>query len=140
MSKKNWDFYFGFFGWRTELVFLIFDFCFTFSAILRAIWQKRAPNSSPNQKSLKHKFCSTFKIGPKLLCFAVLRLKKLLAFFDLRLKSCLRVAWVFRKSRLKASKKKLPTKKNVQLFVPYSYVSFRKSVLSFLFIEICLLR
>ena len=50
---------------------------------------------------------------PKLLCFAVLRLKMMLAFFDLRHKSCLRVAWVFRKSRLKASKKKLPTKKNV---------------------------
>ena len=48
-----------------------------------------------------------------MLCFVVLRLKNVLAFFDLRLKSCMRVAWVFRKSRLKASKKKVGNKNNV---------------------------
>ena len=36
---------------------------------------------------------------------------KLLVFFDLRLKSCLQVAWFFENLRLGASKKKLPTKK-----------------------------
>lgn len=62
ICPKKLGFFSRFFGWRTELVFLIFDFCF----------KKRAPNSSPNQKSQKskNKFCSTFRIGPKLLCFA----------------------------------------------------------------------
>ena len=105
-----------FLHWDSELfIFLkfsegkIWEFFFgIFSKVFKIFW---------TYFPLKHKFCSTFKIGPKLLCFAVLRLEKLLAFFDLRLKICLRVAWVFRKSRLKASKKKLPTKKMCTYFV-----------------------
>ena len=81
MSKKIGIFFSDFSNGVRNLFFIFLFLFYIFGHYFSA--QKRALNSSPNQKSLKQKFCSTFKIGPKLLCFAVLRLKK---FFDLRFK------------------------------------------------------
>ena len=92
---------------------LIFDFCFTFSAIFG--------HFEGDLAKTRPKF---FKIGPKLLCFAVLRLKKLLAFFDLRLKVACELLG-FSENRGSKLRKKVANKTKNVYWAPWLQEDFR---------------